>query len=134
MVKVLPKGEVVSASNPIRYATSGPFDPSLPPSDDNPLPVAVSPATYTVGEPLSDTNRLPVVFVNDGDGAPTFSPGEPISIGNPLPIAIGTTLKAAWPRGGVPLGALPIPGYQEPLGLSSGAIKMDSGTYKMDRN
>lgn len=138
MVKVLPNGEVVDATNPLRVATSGSFNVSQPISDTNLLPVAVDPPTFNVGEPVSATNRLPVVFVNDGDAVPTFVPGEPISKSNPMPIAIGPTLKANWKRGEAITGLRPVPGEQVVLAgtveFSSGVIKHDSGLYTMDRN
>lgn len=109
-MKYLPNGEAVDADNALPYSTTADFDHTKPVSDENPLPVAVSPANYAVGEVPSTTNRVPVVFVGDGDANPTFQPGEPISKTNPLPIATGPTRKAAWKKGSPVLGSMPIPG------------------------
>lgn len=82
-------GERVAAANPlpVRLAsdTSKSFNPGLPVSEANPLPVVVVTGQYRPGVAISDENPMPV-------GGGVFLVGLPKAMNNPYPVrAIGLT-------------------------------------------
>jgi len=79
------------------------FKPGEPISETNRMPVVVVPADYTPGEDISEANPLPV-------GGGTYHPGLPISMTNPLPVeGTGGGTTPVPTLGGLELAPLTVP-------------------------